>query len=274
VIAAGVITAMRQAKILLPSISTIERAGIAGRARARKQTMHALLSGLGMDQIAKLDGLFGVDPDMGITQLSWLKAIPAAPKPDHVREILDRLRFVRAIGIPAKARTMVHPDRHRQFVREGRASPAYLIERYSASRRRATLVAFLIDLEERLTDTAIEMADKLIGSAFLRAKNTQARRYATTSKDVSRLMRLFRGTIDALSTALDHDVDPIGAIDEAVGWANILKVRYEVAALAEAADEDPLILAVDRYATLRKFAPALIEALEFKAGRGTSRTGD
>lgn len=31
-------------------------------------------------------------------------------------------------------------------------------------------------------------------------------------------------------------------------------------------------MAVDRYATLRKFAPALIEALEFKAGRGSART--
>ena len=37
--------------------------------------------------------------------------------------------------------------------------------------RRATLVAFLLDLEERLTDNALEMADKLIGSIFTRAKN-------------------------------------------------------------------------------------------------------
>ncbi len=97
--------------------------------------MHALLSDLGPDQIEKLDGLFVLCPNMGITPLSWLKSIPAAPKPDHVREILDRLRFVRAIGIPAKARTMVHPDRYRHFVREGRVSPAYLMERYAASPR-------------------------------------------------------------------------------------------------------------------------------------------
>ncbi|CAJ3195095.1 Uncharacterised protein [Burkholderia pseudomallei] len=32
------------------------------------------------------------------------------------------------------------------------------------------------------------MADKLIGTAFSRAKSTQARRYAATSKDVARLM--------------------------------------------------------------------------------------
>lgn len=272
VIAAGVIDALRQAKILLPSISTIERAGIAGRARARKQATHALLSDLNTDQLVKLDALFVAESGMDITRLAWLKAIPAAAKPDHVREILDRLRFVRTIGIPAKASAMIHPDRYRQFVREGRASPAYLIERYTASRRRATLVALLIDLEERLTDAAIEMADKLIGSVFARAKNTQARRYVATSKDVSRLMRLFRGTIDALSGALENDTDPIEAIDESVGWAALLKVRHEVAAIAETAGEDPLIVAVDRYATLRKFAPALIEALEFKAGRGSART--
>nr|WP_168169019.1 DUF4158 domain-containing protein [Shinella sp. HZN7] len=227
VIAAGVIDALRQAKILLPSISTIERAGIAGRARARKQATHALLAGLGTDQLAALDALFVTDPVTGITPLAWLKAIPAAAKPDHVREILDRLRFVRRIGIPAKAGTAIHPDRYRQFVREGRASPAYLIERYTGSRRRATLVAFLIDLEERLTDAVIEMADKLIGNMFTRAKNTQAQRYVATSKDVSRLMRLFRGTIDALSAAQENDVDPIEAIDESVGWATLLKVRHE-----------------------------------------------
>ena len=85
-------------------------------------------------------------------------------------------------------------------------------------------------------------------------------------------MRLFRGTIDALSGALENDADPIEAIDESVGWATLLKVRHEVAAIAETAGEDPLIVAVDRYATLRKFAPALIEALEFQAGRGSART--
>lgn len=272
VIAAGVIAALRQAKILLPSISTIERASIAGRARARKQTTHTLLSGLAADQIVKLDALFVIDPNLGVTPLAWLKAVPVAAKPDHVRQIVDRLRAVRAIGISAKAGVAIHPDRYRQFVREGRASPAYLIERYAASRRRAMLVAFLIDMEERLTDAAIEMTDKLIGSIFVRAKNTQARRYVATSKDVSRLMRLFRGTIDAISRALENDADTLGAIDDAVGWANLLKVRHEVAAIAETADEDPLVVATDRYATLRKFAPALLEALEFKAGRSSTRT--
>ena len=37
--------------------------------------------------------------------------------------------------------------------------------------------------------------------------------------------------------------------------------------MADLADEDPLLRAADRWRTLRKFAPDLIEALEFRAAR-------
>ena len=188
-IAMGVVTALREARILLPSISTIERASSAGRARARKQAAHALIADLSAEQVQALDQLF--DAAGGMSHLALLKTIPVAAKPDHVRQILDRLRQVRKIGISPDVAGRIHADRFRQYVREGRASPAYMIERYIPSRRRATLVAFLLDLEERLTETA---------------------------------------------------------------------------------NLDPLRVAADRYATLRKFAPDLLEALQFRAGKGSAKT--
>ena len=62
-IAAGMIKALRDAKILMPLVSTMERAGIAGRARARKRAMLALVADLTPDQLAKLDLLIVCDPD-------------------------------------------------------------------------------------------------------------------------------------------------------------------------------------------------------------------
>jgi hypothetical protein len=44
-------------------------------------------------------------------------------------------------------------------------------------------------------------------------------------------------------------------------------VRGEVQDLANLADEDPLLRAADRWRTMHKFAPDLIEALEFRAAR-------
>ena len=39
-----------------------------------------------------------------MTPFAWLKAMPVAPKADHIRELLDRLRRVRDIGLPSEHR--------------------------------------------------------------------------------------------------------------------------------------------------------------------------
>jgi TnpA family transposase len=266
-IVTAVVSALRTARIILPSSSVVERAAIAGRARARNRATDALLSGVSDEQMAKLDRLLGFDASVNMTPFAWLKAMPVAPKADHVRELLDRLRYVRNIGLPFAIAGRIHEERLRQLVREGYASDAHQLGRYATRRRRAILVATTIELEARLTDAVLEMADKLIGGMFVKARNATRRRYAARAGDVGRLMRLFHGTIDALAAAQAEDRDAFEAVDEAVGWAKLLRVRDEVKDLGNLADEDPLLRAADRWKTLRKFAPDLIEALEFCAAR-------
>ena len=92
------------------------------------------------------------------------------------------------------------------------------------------------------------------------------------TKNVGRLMRLFHGTIEALGAAQNSERDAFTVVDETVGWAKLLRVQDEVRELADIAGEDPLRGAADRYLTLRKFAPDLLEALEFKAARAHDPT--
>lgn len=266
-IAAAVVAALRNAGVILPAAAVIERTAIAGRARARKRAAGALLHGLTPAQVVAVEGLLAADPLIGMTRFAWLKAMPLAPKADHVGELLDRLHRIRSIGLPPETARRVHEERLRQLVREGQSSDAYQLGRYAAHRRRAILVATVLDLEARVTDAVLDMTDKLIGGLFARARNAKHRRYAATATDVGRLMRLFHGTIDALATAQAGDLDAFEAVDSAVGWPKLLRIRGEVQALAELAGEDPLRRAADRWKTLRKFAPALIEALEFRASR-------
>jgi Domain of unknown function (DUF4158) len=271
-IVAGIIVALRTAKIILPVPAVIERTAIAGRARARKRAADALLAGLSPGQLAKLDALLLPDPALDATPLAWLRNAPAAAKPDHVRALLDRLRRVREISVPPEAAGRIHHDRLQQLIRESRISDAHQIGRYTAHRRRAILVAAVIDLEARLTDAVLEMADKLIGGLFARARKARERRYIAGTRDVGRLMRLFHDTIEALAAAQSSERDVFTVVDETVGWAKLLRVQREVGELADLAGEDPLQGAADRYLTLRKFAPALLEALEFKAARAHDPT--
>jgi hypothetical protein len=81
------------------------------------------------------------------------------------------------------------------------------------------------------------MADRLIGGAFTRARNAQERNYTATAKDVGRLMRLFRGTLDALSEAADTDADAHSVLESQVGWAKLMRARAEVGIGARSAPD-------------------------------------
>ena len=271
-IIAGITEALRASCITLPSPSVIERAAIAGRARAKQRAYDALLAGVPADGLGKLGALLDVDPQTGLTSLAWLRDIATAPTPDNVRGILDRLARVRDIGLPAAITDAIHPDRLRQLVREGRASPAQLIGRYTPSRRRATLAAMILDLEAKLIDAALDMADRIIGGSFTRGNNKQRKSYAATTRDVGRIMRLFDRTVAALEKAQESGIDGVAAVDAAVGWDKLLRARAEARTIADLADENPLVRAADQWSRLRKFAPLLLEAIDFKAGRGSAST--
>ena len=68
------------------------------------------------------------------------------------------------------------------------------------------------------------------------------------------------------------DLDAFAAHDHAIGWAKLLRAWPEVTAIAEPAGEDSLVRAADRWVTVHKFAPALLEAINFKAARGLVAT--
>src|SRR6056297_3169606 len=69
----------------------------------------------------------------------------------------------------------------------------------------------------------------------------------------------------AMARAQDLGQDPFAALDADVGWETLLGKRDEIAGFGELATSDPLALAAERYAYMRKFAPAFLDAFEFKA---------
>ena len=65
--------------------------------------------------------------------------------------------------------------------------------------------------------------------------------------------------------AREYDRDPFDVLDEEIGWDRLVASREEIATLGDLATQDPLSLATQRYAQLRRFAPAFLEAFEFDA---------
>lgn len=265
------IEGLKAEHFILPPPDTIERAGLAGRARARKQAAAELVAALDVETMERLDALLVNDAEFGMTPLAWLRDLPGAPSTKNINALLRRLQYVRKLGVNASLGLATSGFRFGQFVREGAVVPPFLLADYTANRRRATLAAAIIDLEARLADAAIVMFERLIGGIFTRAKRGQERRYQDAAPSVGKLMRLFGATIAALDMAEETGGDPLLLVDEMVGWHRLMSARPHVDALAAIGQEDALVLATERHSTLRRFSANFLDTFTFRAsGAGSN----
>src|SRR3546814_377000 len=105
------------------------------------------------------------------TWLSWLRNASQSPAARNILRLIERLAYVRALGLDRGRADMIPASTFDRLADEGsRITPQHLGE-LNALRRHATLAATGIRLEEDLTDATLTMFDKLLGSMVRRAEN-------------------------------------------------------------------------------------------------------
>jgi len=216
-IANTIIGTFQERRVLLPVTNMVERMGLAAPAIARRRAEAALIADLDQQKLQALDGLLEVDPTIAQTRFHWLRSAPDAPGALNLVGLTERIAFLRTLGIDPRLQAWIASGRWDQMVREGDATPAWLANDFNASRRRATIVAQIIRLGQKLTDDAVTMFIKLMGRLFSQANNRKKQRHMNTRMDTSKALRLFLDTIVALEAANDTDADPMTTLDRRVG---------------------------------------------------------
>lgn len=266
-IATAVVTAFRERKALLPSQHAIEKIGIAARALARRRAESALISDLDPEKLETLDGLLNVDLAIGQTRFYWLRSAPDAPGALNLVGLTERIAFLRTLGIDPRLQTRIASGRWDQMVREGDATPAWLAGEFGASRRRATIVAQVIKLGQKLTDDAVMMFIKLMGRLFSQVNNRKKQHHMNARVETSKALRLFLDTIVALQAANDADEDAIEVVSRNVGWHRLLQIKPGLEAMVENGDISPLEMAAEQHGNIRKFAAAFLQTFTFHSRR-------
>ena len=255
--------ALRVQRLVLPSAGTLERIGLAGRARARRLAAQTIIDALDGERREALAGLLRYDPALGRSRLAWLRALPHATSAASMLGLLERLKAVRALALPRDLGEAIHPARLAKFAREGAVAPLTLLNDFGERRRIATLAAQMSELETVLTDTAIALFERLTAQLFTRSTRKRDVSWSASKAQAGRLIRLFGSTLDAMRQAREQERDPFDTLDEEIGWDRLMALRDEIDALGDLAMEPPLSLAAGRYVQLRRFAPAFLEAFEF-----------
>ena len=261
---------LREQRIVLPSVDVIERLCAQALTGAQRQVYVQLGESLTYEKQQKLEELLTLREDTHLSWVRWLSQEPRAATPRAVLEHLERLHCVNELGLNPQLGQDLPTHRIRKLARQGAQMPTLDLARFEPKRRLATLVAMVIEARSTLIDQSIELNEQIIGSVFNRAKRSQEHQWQQESRAVNQKVRLYAQIGERLLQARDEGADAFAAIEQVFSWQEFRQSVEDARALSRPAEFDTLPGIIESYATIRRYAPAWLEALEFK-GAPTSR---
>ncbi|NOG74063.1 Tn3 family transposase [Roseicella sp. DB1501] len=269
-LATTLIEELRRRRILLPTPGVLEGLIHEARARAERVAHRALTDGLDVARLAELDGLIAAAPGGSPSRLAWLRGASVSPAAANLHGLVERLRAVRALGIERSREAAVPPIAFDALAGEGLRMTAQHLRDLAQPRRGATLAAAVLRLEAELTDAALLMFDKLMGTLSRRAEQGATEGAAGALRDAQAHLRLLARAGRAVIAAREGGTDAADAVEQAVGWAPFLRAVAEAEDLARPEAIDMRAELVGRWPTMRRFAPALLETFDFEGATGTA----
>jgi len=255
----------RQRRIVVPLPGTLERLCIGVRYQARREVQRRLTEGLSADQRHRLDALTQHRGESGQSWLAWLRQMPEATKPLAMLGLIERLVHVRSFGIDPGRAHRVHQVRLAQLAREAGRTTVQHLAGYERPRRHATLVAVTLDLSASLTDQAVDLFDRLIGTMFRKAEGKHARAFQADGRAINEKVRLYARVGTALIAARDSKQDAFDAIARVIPWDRFRATVAEAEALARSEEFDAYQMLGEHYAGIRRWAPTFLDAFVFQS---------
>ena len=264
-LAALVVDECRQRRIVLPWPAALERLCVEVRHQARREVHRRLTNGLSAEQRKRLDALTQRREETSQNWLTWLRQMPEAAKPTAMLGLIERLEYVRGIGIEPGRGHLIHQTRLAQLAREASRTTVQHVAGYERHRRHAILVAIGLDLAASLTDQAIDLFDRLVGVMFRRAEGRHARAFQADARAINDKVRLYARVGAALIAGRDDKQDGYDAIIALMPWEKFCTSVAEANALARPEEFDAYKNLGEHYAGIRRWSPAFLETFAFES---------
>jgi Domain of unknown function (DUF4158) len=222
-IAATLMDELRRRKIIAPGGSVIERLVAAAATLAERQVADQLTGGLLPAQAKALDALLASKEGTSMSGLAWARQPPGAPGHRALARLVEQRAVLSAIGIDPACADGVHPERLRKLAREGARFTAQHLRALSPLRRRATLVATVLDTITRLTDDTVALFDRAVGRMFRRAEIRAQDALIRDARAINDKVRLLAKLGAALIEAKESGADLQETVASAVGWDKLAR---------------------------------------------------
>ncbi|SDZ02055.1 Transposase and inactivated derivatives, TnpA family [Hymenobacter psychrophilus] len=177
---------------------------------------------------------------------------------------LRRLDQIRALGVSEVPVQDLPEARLARLARHAQSAWAQTLLRMSEERRQATLLVFAQTLERTATDDILDLFDGLMATLALSGETTRRRERLRSLKDLDQAALVLEQAVRLLLDEAVPDAELRQHVLDRLSAETLRQAADAVQELARSA-EDPLVQALStRYATVRRFLPALLRGVVFE----------
>ncbi len=265
VLATTMVESLRNKAVLLPALGVIERVCSEAITRANRRIYATLSENLSPAHRLSLDALLKPRADKTITTMAWLRQSPAASTARHILTHIERLKALRAVGLPDELESAVHRNRLLKIAREGAQMTSRNLAKFEPERRHATLAAMVIETTATVIDELIDLHDRALIAVFNRAKHKHESEFTQSGKAINEKVRLYWRIGNALMQAKQSGADPFAAIESVLPWEAFIASVTEAEKLGQSEEFDYLRYIGDGYLPMRRYTPELLDVLDLRA---------
>jgi TnpA family transposase len=264
-VATALLDELRRRRIIVPGPSIVEHLVVTALSSAERHVANQLTAGLTAAQFEALEALLAAKTDTAMSVLAWARSPAGAPGHTALRRLIEQLACLRAIGLDPTSADGIQAERLRKLAREGGRFTAQHLRFLSPLRRRATLVATVLDTIVRLTDDSVALFDRAVGRMFRRAEVREEETLLRDARAINDKVRLLAKLGTALIKAKADKADLDGAVATAVGWEKLAASVAEAERLARPDKADLPALAARAWPVLHRLGPVFLDAFKLRA---------
>ncbi|MEV6341246.1 Tn3 family transposase [Nocardia vinacea] len=270
----GALAWLRQRRVLLPAMSTLERLVGEIVTAAETRLFDKLLGLITAEQARMLLALLDVGEGERVSALERLRKGQRHTTAKALVAALERVAAVAGIGLGTVDLSGVPRRRVIELAKYGRAATATTLRGKRYAKKLGILLATVVWLEAKATDDALELFDvvmthELLARAQRRTDDEKIKRYPRLSKDASRLAAAVGVLLEAREWGEDVSLAVVwDAIENVVSRAELhASVANINAVMPPGADPDSewRSMLMTRYPLVRKFLRRLVETIAFGA---------
>ena len=126
-------------------------------------------------------------------------------------------------------------------------------------------------MEAILTDAALAMFEKMLGSILRRADRAHQDDVVDRAKTLDASARALLGMAKAMLAAKARNEDQVAAVERTLGWERLKTLVSETETAIADTRPDNLGEVVERYASVRRMSPIVLGAFSFRSWKRSSK---